>query len=386
MAVMPLVQQLARSSRERSRRLLEALARHPRFTVAAAMVGSTLLTWAPFLGEPDVLYRYWDGPHYVYLAKTLYDVPASHPFTAYNLAPGYYATHFPAYPLLIRLLSPLTLGHYLPAMLLATLASSVLAAILFHEVLGRFALVPSPLWTAVLFAFLPPRWVIYHSVGASEPLFLVFVFAAFLAYRGNRTGTLIACIALASLTRIMGLLLVPAFMGAALLDRRYRQVALLPLAGLSVLALFSWHYLLYGDFLAYFTRNLDQSGHLARLPLLAFRTYAAAGNPHDAEFYLGLYALYGVGTLALFRQRAVFLYLLAFFAFNVFVFHFDLSRMFLPMAPFALLVGFDGALSRPACRAALPFLVWLDCVYAWGLIPQNTVVPFVYEALLRALS
>ena len=376
----------ASSTAARLRALLPAFERNPRLTVAAAMMGSILFTWAPFLQTPDVLYRYWDGPHYVYLAKTLYDVPANHPFTPYNLTPAYYATHFPAYPLLIRLLSPLTLGHYLPAMLLATVVSSVLAAILFYEVLSRFGLVVSPLWTAILFAFIPPRWVIYHSVGASEPLFLVFVFAAFLAYRGNRTGLLIASVALASLTRIMGLLLVPAFMAAALLDRRYRQAALLPLAGLGVVALFSWHLLLYGDFLAYFARNLEQSGHLARVPLLALRSYAAAGNTHDAEFYLGFYALYGVGTLALFRQRAVFLYLLAFLGFNAFVFHFDLSRMFLPMAPFALLVGFDGVLSKPACRAALPFLIWLDCVYAWGLIPQNTVVPSVYEALVRALS
>jgi hypothetical protein len=377
---------VASSTAARLRPLLAAAERNPRLTVAATMMGSILLTWAPFLQAPDVLYGYWDGPHYVYLAKTLYDVPASHPFTPYNLTPAYYATHFPAYPLLIRLLSPLTLGHYLPAMLLATVVSSLLAAILFYEVLSRFGLVVSPLWTAVLFAFIPPRWVIYHSVGASEPLFLVFVFAAFLAYRGNRTGLLIASIALASLTRIMGLLLLPAFMAAAWLDRRYRQAALLPLAGLGVAALFAWHRILYGDYLAYFTRNLEQSGHLAWVPLLALHSYAGAGNTHDAEFYLGLYALYGVGTLALFRQRAVFLYSLAFFGFNAFVFHFDLSRMFLPLAPFALLVGFDPVLSKPACRAGLPFLICLDCVYAWGLIPQNTVVPFVYEALVRALS
>src|SRR3972149_8039166 len=82
--------------------------RHPWLTVAGAMLGSTLLTWAPFLAKPDVLYRYWDGPHYTYLAKTLYDVPADHPFTPYRLTPAYYATHLPAYALPIRLVSPLT--------------------------------------------------------------------------------------------------------------------------------------------------------------------------------------------------------------------------------------------------------------------------------------
>jgi hypothetical protein len=363
-----------------------AIQARPRLTVALVMVGSTFLTWFPFLAAPDPLYRYWDGPHYAYLAKTLYDVPANHPFTPYDLKPAYYATHLPAYPLLIRLLVPLTLGRYLPAMLLATLLSSVVAAVLFHEVLVRFGWVASPLWTAVLFAFLPPRWVIYHSVGASEPLFLVFVFGAFLAYRAERSGLVVVAIAIASLTRIMGVLLMPAFMLAALLDRRRRQAMLLPLAGLAVLALFGWHYVLYGDFLAYFTRNLDASGHLARTPLAAFHSYAASGNTHDAELQFGLYALYGLGTLALYRHRLAFLCSAAFFTFNVFVFHFDLSRMFLPIAPFALLVGFDGVLRQPACRAVLPLLVWLDCVYAWRLIPTNLVAPPVFEALVRVLT
>jgi hypothetical protein len=364
----------------------DALGRHPWLTTAGAMLVSTLLVWAPYLSQPTVLYSYWDGPHYAYLAKTLYAVPADHPFRPYNLTPAYYATHFPTYPLLIRLLTPVTLGHYLPAMLLATLLSSMAAAVLFYELLRRYGLVSSPLWTAVLFAFLPPRWVIYHSVGASEPLFLVFIMAAFLAYRANRSGLLILFIALASLTRIMGVLMIPSFALAYLWERRFKQAALVPLAGLAVLALFCWHYALYGDFMAYFTRNIGQSGHMSRIPLLALRASAAAGNPHDSEFYLGLYAVFAVGTAALWRHRAFFLYSLAFFVFTLFVFHFDLSRMFIPMAPFALLVGFDGVLAQRACRFALPFLVWLDLIYAWGLLPQNLAVPYVMESLQRALG
>ena len=56
------------------------------------------------------------------------------------------------------------------------------------------------------------------------------------------------------------------------------------------------------------------------------------------------------------------------------------------MAPFALLVAFDGVLSRTACRAALPLLIGLDGVYAWNLIPRNLVEPGAFAALLRALQ
>jgi hypothetical protein len=354
-------------------------------TAALAMLASTLLVWAPFWNRPDLLYRHWDGPHYVYLARTLYDVPVDHPFVLYNLTPAYYATHLPGYPLLIRALVPLTLGAYLPAMLLATLLSSMAAAILFHEVLVRFELVRSPLWTAVLFAVLPPRWVVCHSVGASEPLFLCFVFASFLAYRKDRPWAVMLFAGAASLTRMMGVLLVPGFVLCYLLERRVRHALIVPVALLATLGLLLWHLWLYGDFFAYFTRNLSQSGHMAYPPLLGFTSYVAAGDVHSAELYFGLYALYGLGTLALLRHRAVFLYALAFFTFNLFVFHFDLSRMLLPLAPFALLVGFDSLLSRRGCRWLLPLLVYMDCVYAWGLIPHNTVVPTAYQSLLRAL-
>ncbi len=371
---------------EVARRVGEAARRTPRLTVALMMLATTLLVWAPFLGRREVLYGYWDGPHYVYLARTLYDVPAEHPFAAYGLTPPYYATHLPAYPLLIRALAVVTLGHYLPAMLLATLVSSMAAAVLFHEVLVRFEMVRSPLWTAILFAVLPPRWVVYHSVGASEPLFLCFVFLALLGYRARRPWALVSFIALASLTRIMGVLLVPAFVASALLERRFREALLTPLALLATLGLFLWHLYLYGDFFAYFTRNLVHAGYMSRRPLLNFFAYADAGVAHSAELHLALFIVYGLGTLVLVKHRPVFTLALTFFVFNLFVLHSDLSRVFLPLAPFALLVGFDGVLSQRACRWALPFLVYLGCVYAWHVIPHNLVVAPVYQALLRALA
>ncbi len=53
--------------------------------VAAIALGMLLSTFAaryPFLASLDVLYRYWDGPHYAYLAKTLYAVDELSGFVA----------------------------------------------------------------------------------------------------------------------------------------------------------------------------------------------------------------------------------------------------------------------------------------------------------------
>ena len=45
------------------------------------MAASILAVCYPFRHDLSVLTRYWDGPHHMYLAKTLYDVPDDHPFT-----------------------------------------------------------------------------------------------------------------------------------------------------------------------------------------------------------------------------------------------------------------------------------------------------------------
>lgn len=43
---------------------------------------------------------------YMYVTKTLYRVPAEHPFVPCALPPWYFANHLPGYPLLIRLFTP----------------------------------------------------------------------------------------------------------------------------------------------------------------------------------------------------------------------------------------------------------------------------------------
>src|SRR6185436_17607287 len=114
---------------------------HPRLATALAVLAVNLAVWIPFAETPDRLVRYWEGPHYVYVAHTLYHVPADHPFVAYGLPPMYFASHLPLYPLLVRALSWVTLGDYRVALILATTVSAVGAALLFLEVLRRFDLV-----------------------------------------------------------------------------------------------------------------------------------------------------------------------------------------------------------------------------------------------------
>jgi hypothetical protein len=360
-----------------------------RLAIAATMLASSLAVYAPFLGSMDQVCRYWDGPPYLYVAKTLYQVPFDHPFRPYDLPGSYFANHLPLYPLLIRALTPLTLGSYPAAMLLATLLTAVGAAVLFHELLRAFGLVASPAWTALLFCVVPPRWLVYHAVGATEPLFLCLVFGAFLALRKERTGLVVLLAGLAAATRIVGVLLVPAFALIYVERAQWRRAGAMALALVPLLALFGWYHVVYGDFFAYFTWNLGAAGIVSPWPLEIFRRFAenSANRFHGLELFASTYAAYAFGTLALWRKRReLFWFCLVYFTFCLFVTHHDLPRYMAVLAPFAILVAFDAVLGLRAARLALPLLLYLAYTEAWAVIPTKLVSAPVYEELLRVLG
>lgn len=359
------------------------LERRPALVLSVAMLLATGCVWAAFAGDLTPLYRYWDGPLYVYAAKTLYQIPVDHPFVGYRLEPSYFALYFPPYPLLIRALSLVTGGQYPAAMLLATALCSVAAVLLFYRVLCEYDAVASPAWTALLFCVLPPRWLLYHSVGATEPLFLCFVFATFLAHRRGRAGWVAVFIALASITRIQGVLLGPVFLLVYGQRRDWRSLAWLPLGAVGILALFGFHQIVFGDFFAYFRW---QGQHLQALPFGLYRAAAERSNPDVTEFYFWTYFVYAVGTLALWRQRALFFHCLVFSVFTSFLYINDVARMFVPVAPFALLVGFDPVLRLPAVRWLLPLVALGAVVYAVGIVPHNGVADPAWTRLLVELG
>ena len=371
---------------EMSMKLYRWLALRPRMTVACVMGIAVLVVWAPYIGDMSVLTRYFDGPHYMYIAKTFYDVPDIHPFIPYRLPSTYFSSHLPAYPLMIRMFTYLTFGSYPAAMLMATFVCSVTAAVLFYQLLVDSKLVVSPFYTALLFCFLPPRWMIYHSVGASEPMFYCFVFGAFIAYQRQCMWGMILCIALASVTRITGVLMVPAFALCFMWERDWKQLMLIPLAGLGLFGLFSLYAVQYSDFWIYFHWNQTSLSMFSLVPFRSLYYASVAGEMGYAEILLATYLLYGIGTLRLIAHRALFMYCLVFYFFYTLIHANDLVRFYLSIAPFALLVGYDDLLRRWPTRVVLSLVIVLTFVYAWCYLPSNLVDPRVYQLLITALE
>jgi hypothetical protein len=360
------------------RPLLERLAapEQPELWLVLASLLPSLLLFALHAGDASVLVRYWDGPNYIEVAKTLYHVPVDHPMAAWT-TPAYFACHLPLFPLLVRALSFL---GYPMAMLLVTWASAAGATVVFYRLLQAFACVRNPFVSALLMTAVPLRWVLYKTVGATEPLFLLLVFGSLLAYRRERLGWAMALAALAGVTRITGVLMAVVYFVEFVRTRRYAAIAWLPVIGLPLLATFVFYHFRFGDFWAYFSWNAKL---VSPVPMASIWRFAAGGDAIGAEFYFLLYAVFALGVWRLRRHPLLFAYAAVYFVFNLFIVHEDLSRYFLTVAHLALIVGYD-RLWRPAwALAAMPLLLAIGIAVSSRLLPHNAIDAATYRNLLE---
>jgi Gpi18-like mannosyltransferase len=370
-------------------------------TLVAVSIISSLLLYLPFALNVDavlgvklpvtgmqVLERYYDGPLYVVVSKTFY-AATSPLYNAYFLPAQYYAAHFPGYPVAIWLFS-LAMSPFV-AMLVANLVISAAAVVVFYFLIARFKLVHDPFSSALLFLFFPPRWFLYRSVGASEPLFilLTLLMLYFLKKDESTKATLLG--AFATLTRIWGVITFPVLIGVWLWNKKLtvRRFALALAIPASLLLLFSFYAYSLGDFFAYFVVNQA----LLNIPLLTIPSHAVTGESSSAfgaELYVILFFIYSIGIVQLYQKgyRELFLYALLMFVPVLFVLHEDISRYLLPIAPFALIIGFDTIVPKKRLHFLIPFA--LLCVagylYCLAVLPTNLLPLDVFERLSQAFG
>jgi hypothetical protein len=345
--------------------------------LAALNIVATLAVYLPFLGRFDVIYRYLDGPLYMYVARTLYVIPAATPF---NLPDYYYACHLALYPLLIRAFSPM---GYDKSMLFVTLAASTLATLVFYQLLKEFKYSANPFWASIVFIFFPARWLLYHSVGASEPLFILLILASVYCYKKDWYLASFTLAGLASVTKIFGVLMLASYVILLAYEKKYRYLPytlIIPaFLGLNFLV----YHFTYGDFFAYFRWN---GGFMKTMPFMNFFAPAAAGKTNDAELFMGFYVIYILGALRLLKRPELCSFSLVYLAAMAFIQHPDVSRYLLPAAPFALIVAFDDIISRKEFMLAFPLIVIFGYFYCWGIIPTNLAGADTFGSLMAALG
>lgn len=367
--------------------------------ITFATLSITFIVWLPHLLRLEnfyglnfsagfaTIYRNFDGLEYVIIAKTFY-----HPSLIANqpqsLPATYFASHFPGYALLILFFAPI-LG-FLKSMLFVSTISTILAAVAFYLLLKDFKLTSHPLILSLIFLVLPARWLIVHSVGSSEPIFIFFIILAvyfFLKYEASQKWRDIHLVGffgvLAQLTRPPGILLFIA-LGLYILWKilkiegltlkkfaqvvfSYHPLLLIPIALFSV---FYWFSISYHDFFAYF--HSGDNIHLTLPPFQVFNKDQFWVGDIWLEDIIYIFILGFLGGLLLLKQK---LYPLGFFVLtyilaSILVAHRDISRYILPVVPFVL-IAFEKLLTSREFRIILAIVALGIYLYAQNFILQN---------------
>lgn len=364
-------------------------------------LGLTLLIWLPFLFKLpsffgldfsagfNTIYKNFDGLEYVIIAKTFYrpELLAQIP---QQMSAAYYASHFPGYSLLILSFAPL-LG-FLKSMLLVSVLFTIFSAVAFYLLVRDFKLTEHPLLLSTIFLVLPARWLIVHSVGSAETVFIFFTILSFYFFlkferQAKELDIFLASVfgSLAILTRPPGILIFVSMIlylawkvfvrdrenptgTLAEAARNYFPLLLLPAM---LLLVFYWYAISLNDFFAYF-RSGDNI-HLTLPPFSVFNKHQFWVGDIWLEDIIYVLMLGYLGAFYLLKKgpRPLGSFVLTYIVATTFVAHRDISRYSLPVFPF-LLIAFERVLVSKEFRLVLVILFLGIYLYSQNFIIANT--------------
>ena len=217
------------------------------FVIIFGVVSYSVLTNKPVGGYYGWLERwnYWDGPHYIDIARDGYVTTDIHSHDQ-----RLWIVFFPLYPWLIRLLSIIFRDFLVSAHVLSLIGC--LATGLLMQRLVELDFDKKIARSAVVFFFIFPTAYFFHAV-YTESVFMPLMLGCFLAARKERWAVAGGLGALASMTRVNGLLLIPAMAVEAYMQyrrdgRRLRWEWLWILfAGMGFLVYLAINYHVWGD-------------------------------------------------------------------------------------------------------------------------------------------
>lgn len=367
--------------------------------ITGATLLLSILIWLPhyfqlklfnldFSNGINTIYRNYDGVEYITIAKSFYNktVISGLPF---SFPANYYASHFPGYSIFILILSPL-LG-FLKSMLAVSIIFTILSSFAFYMLVKNLGLAKNSLYLSLLFLVLPARWLVVHSVGSAEPIFIFFTIASlllFMRYEKEKSSLLIwgsaVAAAMAQLSRPPGLLLFLSLslfihiklfkalkisgIKKAILDHlNYYPLLLVPLTLLGIFLLYSINL---GDFWGYF--HSGDNIHLG-LPYQVFNKAAPWVGEIWLEDVIYVFLLGFLGGFYLIKQKLFILgtFVLVYLLATICVAHRDIARYSLPIFPF-LLIAFEKVLSSREFKIALLIILPAIYLYAQNFILGNT--------------
>jgi 4-amino-4-deoxy-L-arabinose transferase-like glycosyltransferase len=368
--------------------------------LAIITLGISFLIWLPYLlkinfygldfsGGFSTIYRNFDGTEYITVAKTLYN-PVALASLPQTFSPLYYASHFPLYPLFITFFA--TILGYLKSMIFVTLLFTVLSVWAFYFLVRDFKFSNQSFFLSLVFLILPARWIIVHSVGSPEPVFIFFTIASlysFLKFEETKIKSMLWAsaifAALAQLTRSPGILLFIAlaiyihyqmylekihtnFSLAFKHHLRYWPFLLVPVSLLGIFFLYSKNL---GDFWAYF--HSGDNIHLTFPPFQIFNKDQFWVGDIWLEDVIYIFLAGFMGGLLLLKNKVtkpLGFFVLTYLAAAILVVHRDISRYTLPVMPFVI-IAFEKALTSKEFKIVLVILALGIYLYSQNFIIHN---------------
>lgn len=319
--------------------------------------------------------RNWDGPHYIVVAHSFYNLKETARYLFTSVPPIYYTAHFPLYPILIALIAPL-LGYFYGALLI-NLFFGVALNILFYVVAKKYT--KHPMFLTFVFTVFPGRFLVTRAIAAPETLMVFLMFLALVLWEDKKFLPASISASLGILSKVKSGFLFPAFFLQKLeeyllakkktFDPKSLTMFLIPL---TLLGLFSFYYIQTGNFFAFFEAE-HGNDLFVTFPFAQFDSTAAwVGTAwvEDVVFYFGAMFLLAVTLFFKKENRSWFYYVALYSLFLVFVPQRDITRFSYPMYPIFLLT-FEKFFTRKEFRYALILLLPAIYFYAWNFMLQN---------------
>lgn len=362
--------------------------------IALFDLGITFLIWLPFLLKLNSffgldfsagflsIYRNYDGIEYIIIAKSFYlpnllvQIPQSSPA-------NYFPSHFPLYAVFIALFAPV-LG-YLKSMLFVSILFTILSAYVFYHLVKDFELTSHPLFLSLVFLILPARWIIVHSVGSAEPIFIFFTILTVYFFQQFEQKSKPVYIWLSGLSLFFTQLSRPPAsllflaLGIYILTRhikdkqiykmfRYSPLILGPLA---LLLMFVWFQIYLGDFWAYF--HSGDNIHLTFPPFSVFNKNQFWVGDIWLEDIIYIFLLGFAGGLTLLKSKlpVAGYFVLVYLTATIFVAHRDIARYSLPIASFVL-IAFEKYINTKQFKLALIIIALGLYLYSENFLITNT--------------
>lgn len=318
----------------------------------------------PGLGN---IYKNWDGPSYVMIAKTVYNMKEIGKYLFSPLPHEYFTAHFPLYPLTFKLLAPWL--DYFKSGLVINLIFGFLLNFLFYQIVKKYT--KSPLFLTLVFTIFPARFWVVRTIIAPETMMLFLILLSLYSWEKKQYLLASFWAFLAVLTKIQALFLFPAYLGEMIENKLVKKekittsqfsILLIPSAFVFLSLFFYWRT---GDFFAFLRAERTNQLYFY-FPFSQFNSQAVwvgSGWLEDIVFYFLALALLTVSLLKS-KKRAWFYFSLFYSFFLVFIPQRDITRFTYPLLPL-FLIQFQPFFSSKAFKIA--FFLTLPALYFYTI-------------------